>query len=84
MHRNAGEHNNTEWAESTLIPFSMGSVAHEKSKLEYKVCHSIPVCMVLCHARIIYVHSISSEMARACIHLGVHDHPLANGTCRES
>jgi hypothetical protein len=42
------------------------------------------VCIVLCNAQIIYIHSTSVGMSRACIHLGVHDHPVANGTCRES
>ena len=84
MHRNVGECNNTKWARSTPTPFFMSIVAPEKSKLECKVCRSTPVCMVLCHVRIIYVHSISSEMARACIYLGMHDHPVANGTCCES
>ena len=33
----------------------------------------------LCHARIIYVHSTSAGMSRACIHLGVHDQHVSNG-----
>ena len=40
--------------------------------------------ILLCHARIIYVHSTSFEMARACIHLGFHQHHMSNGTCHES
>ena len=62
----------------------MGDIAPEKSRLEYKVYRSTPVCIALCHARIMYVHSTSSEMSRACTHLGVHEHPISNGTCRES
>jgi hypothetical protein len=42
------------------------------------------VCIVLCHARIIYIHSTSVGMSRVCIHIGVHDHHVANGTCHES
>ena len=42
------------------------------------------MCIALCHARIIYIYSTSVGMSRACIYLGVHDHPMANGTCRES
>ena len=76
MHRNAGERNNTEYVGSTPTPFSMGIVAPKKSKLECKICRSTPVCMALYHARIIYVHSTSFEMARACIHLGVHEHHM--------
>ena len=41
------------------------------------------MCITLCHACIIYVHSTSSGMSRACVHLGVYEHQLSNGTCRE-
>ena len=34
--------------------------------------------------RIIYVHSTSSKMCRACIYLGMYYHPVSNGTCCES
>ena len=40
--------------------------------------------IALGHARIIYVHSTSSKISRICIYLGMHDHFLSNGTCRES
>ena len=42
------------------------------------------MCNVLCHAYIIYIHSTSPRMSRACIHLGVHNHHASNDTCRES
>jgi hypothetical protein len=54
-----------------IFTFSVGDVISKKSKLEYKVCRSTPMCIVLCHARIIYVHSTSLEMSKVCIHLGV-------------
>jgi hypothetical protein len=66
------------------VSFAVGDVAPEKSRLECKVYRSTPVCLALCHARILYVHSTSSKMSRACIHLGVHEHPVSNGTRRES
>ena len=84
MHRNGGMRNSTEWASSTHLPFVVGDVAPARSTFECKVCRSPPVCIVLCHARILYVHSTSTEMSRACIHLGMHDHPVSNGICRES
>jgi hypothetical protein len=62
----------------------VGNVAPEKSRLECKVCRLTSVCIALCHARILYVHSTSPKMSRACIHLGVHEHHVSNGTCRES
>ena len=84
LYCNGGVRICTEWIGSTPIPFDVGDVAPEKSRLLFKVCRSTPVCIALCHARIIYVHSTSSEMSRDCIHLGVHEHLISNGTCRES
>ena len=84
LYRNGGVHNCTAWSGSTSIPFSVGDVAPEKLRLECKVCRSTPVCIALCHARILYVHSTYPKMSRGCIHLGVHENPVSNGTCRES
>jgi hypothetical protein len=84
MNRNGGLRNNTEWAGSTPLPFAVGVAPPTKSTVECKVCRSTPVCIVLCDVRIIYIHSTSVGMSRACIHLGVHDHVVTNGTCRES
>lgn len=83
IHCNAGIHNNNKWVESTSIPFYVGGVGLDKSKLECKVCRLTPQCIVLCHPRIMYVHLTSSLMFGVCIHLGVHDHPISNGICRE-
>ena len=69
LYRNGSVHNCTEWIGSTPISFFVKDVAPEKSRLECKVCHSTPVCIVVYHARILYVHSTSSEMSRTCIYL---------------
>ena len=47
-------------------------------------CHSPPICLDVCHAKILYIHFASLEMSCACIHLGVHNHPMFIGVCRES
>ena len=47
-------------------------------------CHSPPICLDVCHAKILYFHFASLEMSCACIHLGVHNHPMFIGVCRES
>ena len=67
-----------------LINFFVGDVAPIESRLEGKVCCSTLICIALCHAHIIYVHSIFPRMSKACIYLGVHYHPVSSGTCRES
>jgi hypothetical protein len=69
---------------SNTSPFPFKSVPTTRSTVEYKVCRSTPVCIALCHTRILYIHSTSVGMSRACIHIGVYDHYVANGTCRES
>jgi hypothetical protein len=84
MNRNGGLRNNTEWACSTPIPFVVEDVPLIRFTVKCKVCRSTHVCIVSRHARINYIHSRSVGMSRTCIHLGVHDHPVANGTCRQS
>jgi hypothetical protein len=84
MNYNGGLRNNTEWVGSIPLPYDVGNVSLTRSTVECKVCRSTPVCIVLYHARIIYIHSTSVGMSKACIHLGVHDYLVANGTCRES
>ena len=81
MHCNGGLRKNTEWAGSTHLLFL---VAHTRSTIKCKICRSTPVCIVLCRAHIIYIHSASVGMSKVYIHLGVHDHHVSNGTCRES
>lgn len=63
----------------------MGDVAPKKIKnLECKIYRSTLVCTALCHAHIVYVHSTYPRMSKACIHIGIHEHPKSNGTCHES
>lgn len=62
----------------------MGNVTHEKSILKCKVYHSTPLCIALCYACIIYVHSTFFGMSRVCIHLGVYEQYVSNDTCCES
>jgi hypothetical protein len=84
MNRNGGLRNNTEWADSTPLPFAVGNIPPTRSTVECKVCRSTLVCIALCLARILYIYFTSVGMSRGCIHIGVHDHPVANGTCLES
>jgi hypothetical protein len=83
MNRNGGLRNNIEWVGSTPLPFVVGDVLPIRFTIECKVCRFTHVCIVLRHARITYIHSRSVRTSRACIHLGVHDHHVANGACRQ-
>ena len=62
----------------------MDNVTHEKSRLKCKVYHSTSLCIALCYACIIYVHSTFFGMSRVCIHLDVYEQLVSNGTCCES
>lgn len=83
MYHNGGVHNCIEWIGSIPNPFSAGDVAPKNTILECKVCRSMAMCIALYHARTIYVHSTSLGMSKACIHQGVHEHPIWNGKCRK-
>jgi hypothetical protein len=60
----------------TMIPSS--------SLLKWKFCHSPPFCVTGYGGRIYYVVHRFWSMLRAVIHLGVHNHPIVDGKCRES
>jgi hypothetical protein len=42
-----------------LFHFLVEDVVPKKLRLEYKICHSTPVCITLCHVFIIYVYFTS-------------------------
>lgn len=40
------------------------------SKLKCKVCHFVPIYIVVCNARIVYIHFTNLGISRACILIG--------------
>ena len=48
------------------------------------MCHTPPVCVELCIAKIFHVTSRDPDVTRAAIHLGSHRHLVSNGTCQET
>ena len=62
---------------SIFFPFLSWLVqTHQnKYKVQCKVCHANPICFDVCHAKIIYVHSQSSNMSRALYPLGCLEPP---------
>lgn len=54
------------------------------SNIQCRVCRPTHLCIILCHAPIICIHSTSIMTSRACIPFGVHDHHVANGKYHES
>jgi hypothetical protein len=75
--------NETEWSGQTNTPFNLGLLPPLDSTLVCKVCKVPPTCVNFCDARIYYVLS-KSDMTRACIHLGTHDHPVSDCICWET
>jgi hypothetical protein len=53
------------------------------SLLGYKFCHAPPFYVVDCGGRIYYVVHRLQSMSRTTIHLGVHNHLVADGKCWE-
>ena len=82
--RNSGKVNKTEWTRVALSPFAVGEGPPPKSTLACKVCHTPPVCLALCDARIYYVFSSNPNLSRAAIHTGHHVHPVSDGVCLDS
>jgi hypothetical protein len=75
--------NETEWSGRTNTPFKLGRLPPPDSTLLYKVCKVLPICVNFCPGCIYYVLG-KGDMSRACIHLGMHNHPVSNGIFRET
>ena len=77
-------YNEKEWEGTTPTPFVVGQGdAPKLSTLCCKVCKIPPNAIATCDAVIYYVIG-PPGMTRACVHMGVHSHPVAVGVCRES
>ena len=59
-----------------------GQPAPAGSTLVCKICKVPPICVATCIARVYYVFG-DANMTRACLRLGVHDHPLKVGEDQE-
>jgi hypothetical protein len=59
------------------------SIVPSGSTLVCRICKEPPKCIVLCEAKIFYVHGKESSR-RAYIHIGIHQHPIKVGVCNNS
>jgi hypothetical protein len=75
--------NETKGSGQTNILFNLGHSSLPDSILLCKVFKVPPTCINFCNAHIYYVLS-KSAMTRACIHLGMHNHPISYGICQET
>jgi hypothetical protein len=70
--------NEMEWDGFTTTPFQVGCQPPCQSSIICKIYKTPPACIAICKARIYYV-SGGDHMTRACVHLGIHEHPVKNG-----
>jgi hypothetical protein len=57
----------------TIIP--IGQFASVRLSLICKICKVSPLCIATCGARTYYVFG-TANMTRACVYLGLHEHPV--------
>jgi hypothetical protein len=74
--------NERKWNGFTVTTILVGQPAPAESSLVCKICKVPPVCIATCAARIYYVYG-TANMTRACLHLGVHEHPVKVGEDQE-
>jgi hypothetical protein len=74
--------NEWEWDGFTVTTIPVGQPAPVGLSLVCKICKVPPVCIATCAARIYYVFG-AANMTRACLHLGIHEHPVKVGEDQE-
>jgi hypothetical protein len=67
-----------EWDGFTTTSFKVGCQLPSQFSIICKMCKTLCACVATCQAKIYYV-SGGDQMTRACVHLGVHEHPMKNG-----
>jgi hypothetical protein len=70
--------NEREWDGFTVSTILIGQPVPAGSSLVCKICKVLPVYNATCVARIYYVYGVAN-MTRACLHLGIHEHPVKVG-----
>jgi hypothetical protein len=74
--------NEREWDGFTVMTIPVGQPAPAGSTLVCKICKAPPICFATCAARICYVYG-TANMTRACLYLGIHEHPVKVGEHQE-
>jgi hypothetical protein len=79
----SSKRNETEWSSRTNTPFKLGYLPPPNSILVCKVCKVPLTCVNFCLGHIYYILG-KNDITRACIHLGMYNHPVSNGICQET
>ena len=74
--------NEREWDGFTVTRIPIGQPAPAGSILVCKIYKVPPIYITTCAARIYYVYG-AATMTCACLHLGIHDHPVKVGEDQE-
>jgi hypothetical protein len=74
--------NEMEWDGFTPTTFAVGQPAPAGSSLLCKICKVPSIYIATCGAKIYYVFGIAN-MTCACVHLGLHEHPVKAGKYHE-
>jgi hypothetical protein len=74
--------NEWKWDGFTVTTIPVGQLAPPGLSLVYKISKVPPVCIATCSSKIYYV-SGATNMTCACLHLGVHEHPMKVGEDQE-
>ena len=76
--------NERDWDGVPINNFHVGLHASSASTFVCRHCKALPFCVATCPARMYYVTHRMKTLTRACLHLGLHSHPVADGDCRET
>jgi hypothetical protein len=82
----SGEYNDLYWDGSSSEVFVPGPEPTGLSKctLICRYCKTQPTCLKLCPCRMFYIVLKNPMMTRAAVHIGTHDHLVADEDCREA
>jgi hypothetical protein len=53
-----------------------------KCTLVCRYCKTLPMCLMICPCKMFYVVPKNPSMSKAVVHIGTHDHPVADSDCR--
>ena len=70
--------NEIKWDGFTTTFFQVGCQPSSQLSIICKICKIPPTCIATYKARMYYFYG-RNHMTHACMHLGVHEHPMKNG-----
>jgi hypothetical protein len=78
--------NNLYWEGNSPEVLVLGptSCTPTKCTIVCRFCKSTLVCLKLCSCKMFYIIPKNYNMSRVAIHIGFHDHLVADGDCKEA